>query len=747
MANSECRRKALVMVVILSLVGTTCWVVERPAAAQQSTAHDGVTLNDPFSHSVAVAASFAAKHDFPTGTNPRSVAVGDLNGDGKLDLAVANSNSNTVSVLLNTTASGVATPSFAAKQDFATGAVPWSVQVGDLNGDGKLDLVVANSSDSTVSVLLNTTAPGAATPSFAAKQDFATGAGPVSVTVADVNGDGKLDLVIANNSSSVSVLLNTTALGAATPSFAAKQDFATGSTPESVAVGDLNGDGKLDLATANFNANTVSVLLNTTATGATIPSFAAKQDFATGAFPVCVNVGDLNGDDKLDLAVANLGADTVSVLLNTTAPGAATPSFAAKQDFSTGTTPYSVTVGDLNDDGSLDLATANEGDNTVSVLINTTAAGAATPSFAVKQDFVTGAQPLSVTVGDLNGDGKLDLAVANYSSTVSVLLNTVTPTAANGSVSGTINDDTGKAVSGVTIALSGTESRETITDVSGSYHFDNVETNGFYTVTPARVDYSFNPANRNFSLLGAHTDASFTATANGDHLNAIDTTEFFVRQQYLDFLNREPDPPGFIGWVNTIRNCDVGDTSCDRVHVSEAFFRSQEFQERGYFVYRFYSSALGRKPDYAEFTPDLARVSGFLTNDQLEAAKVAFINNFMARTAFVAQYNDLSNAAYVDALLQIAGVSLSNRQALIDSLNNKTQSRAQVLRQVVESAEVYQKYYNQAFVVMEYFGYLRRDPDALYTNWIQVLDANPADSRHMVDGFVNSTEYRSRFAP
>jgi hypothetical protein len=84
---------------------------------------------------------------------------------------------------------------------------------------------------------------------------------------------------------------------------------------------------------------------------------------------------------------------------------------------------------------------------------------------------------------------------------------------------------------------------------------------------------------------------------------------------------------------------------------------------------------------------------------------------------------------------------------MIDSLNNGTATRAQVLRQIAESAEVYQKYYNSAFVVMEYFGYLRRDPDALYLNWIVALDANPSDSRRMVDGFVNSTEYRNRFVP
>lgn len=234
-------------------------------------------------------------------------------------------------------------------------------------------------------------------------------------------------------------------------------------------------------------------------------------------------------------------------------------------------------------------------------------------------------------------------------------------------------------------------------------------------------------------------------TVNGP--NPIDQTAFFVRQHYIDFLGREPDPPGFIGWQNVINNCPAGDITCDRVHVSGNFYQSPEFQQRGYFVYRFYPVSFGSKPDYVDFIPDLARVSGFLTETQLEAAKVAFVNDFVARPAFVTLYPaSLTPTAYVDGLLQSADVTISNRQALIDALTAGTKTRAEVLREIAESPEVTVKYFNQAFVVMQYFGYLRRDPDALYLNWIQELNST-GNARNMITGFVNSLEYRSRFGP
>ncbi len=259
--------------------------------------------------SSASSIAFATKTDFTTGSGPNSVAIGDLDGDGKPDLAVANSSSSTVSVLRNTGTSG--SIAFAAKIDFTTGIVPVSVAIGDLDGDGKPDLAVANLSSSTVSVFLNISSSGSI--AFAAKTDFTTGSGPNSVAIGDLDGDGKPDLAVANNgSASVSVYRNTGSSGSI--AFTAKTDFTTGSFPQSVAIGDLDGDGKPDLAVANRNSNSVSVFRNTGSSGSI--AFAAKTDFATGIFPASVAIGDLDGDGKPDLAVANFSSGDVSVLRN-----------------------------------------------------------------------------------------------------------------------------------------------------------------------------------------------------------------------------------------------------------------------------------------------------------------------------------------------------------------------------------------------------------------------------------------------
>jgi uncharacterized delta-60 repeat protein len=256
-------------------------------------------------------------------------------------------------------------------------------------------------------------------------------------------------------------------------------------------------------------------------------------------------------------------------------------------------------------------------------------------------------------------------------------------------------------------------------------------------------------------VLGTNFRVPITITdndTNGAVPNPIDSAAFMARQQYIDFLGREPDPAGYQAWQNILNNCppsgrDANGNFCDRIEVSAGFFRSEEFQSRGYFIYRFYS-AVGKIPSYNQFMPDFSKVSGFLSSQQLEDNKVAFVNEFMARSDFQNRYGATVNnpSGYVDALLVTLGlVNHPGRAGWIAGLTNATLTRAQVLRQVIESVEVYQKYYNEAFVIMQYFGYLRRDADISYLAWIQTMNDTGGDYRIMINGFLNSAEYRQRF--
>ena len=363
--------------------------------------------------------------NYPTGISPSSVAIGDLNGDGRLDLVTANiggdplgtpTPAGTVSVLL-----GNGGGTFSAATPYPTGSViPSSVAIGDLNGDGRLDLAVTNYGSpsslvpaGTVSVFL-----GAGGGTLAAATQYPTGTGlpgAQSVAIGDLNGDGRLDLAVANSSSSISVLLGQAGGGFLTLSPRALSPVNNFS---SVALADLNGDAKLDLAVTNYGSSpgdpgTVLVLL-----GNGNGTFGSPTVYPTGTNSSSVAIGDLKGDGRLDLAVANAGSNTVSVLL-----GNGTGGFSAATPYATGLGPDSVAIGDLNGDGRLDLAVANHDSNTVSVLLGNVGGG-----FQQQTQYPTGLGPSSVAIRDLNGDGKLDLAVANAdSNNVTVLLNDIAP--------------------------------------------------------------------------------------------------------------------------------------------------------------------------------------------------------------------------------------------------------------------------------------------------------------------------------
>ncbi|MCA1634028.1 MAG: DUF4214 domain-containing protein [Acidobacteria bacterium] len=243
--------------------------------------------------------------------------------------------------------------------------------------------------------------------------------------------------------------------------------------------------------------------------------------------------------------------------------------------------------------------------------------------------------------------------------------------------------------------------------------------------------------------------------------NPIDDAQFFVRQHYLDFLDREPEPAGFNDWVNTLNACPAGDTACDRVRVSSAFFRSDEFHLKGYYVFRFYKAAFGTLPFYEQVMPDMRAVTAPSTQE-VRQKKAAYAAGFVQRAEFQALYGSLSNEAYVSALLgrynlqSITTIDPQNPDAgsqitltaaeLTSQLNAGTLDRAKVLRAVVDSTAVSQAEFNSGFVAMQYYGYLRRTPESGgYSDWLRTIEANPADIRSMVNGFVNSTEYRRRF--
>ncbi|SFQ82333.1 FG-GAP repeat domain-containing protein [Hymenobacter arizonensis] len=349
----------------------------------------------------------AVAYNAGTNANPLSLAVADVNGDGQLDVLTANNGSSAVGVLLNT---GSGTFQAVVPYSTGTGSQPYAVAVADVNADGRPDVLTANYGTNSVGVLL-----GTGTGTFAVAVAYATGSGsqPVGLVVADVNADGRPDVLTANASTnSVGVLL-----GSGTGTFAAVVPYSTGpASPTAVAVGDVNADGRPDLVVAVSGA--VGVLLGT-GTG----TFQAMVTTTVSNSPGKLVLADVNADGRLDVVtVSDNGSGSAGVLL-----GSGTGAFAAAVSYATGsnTLPNGVAVADVSGDGRPDIITANPGNYTVGVLKNN-----GNGTFAAAQPFSAGSTipaPYDVVAADVNGDGRPDLVTANVSTnTVSVLRNTAT---------------------------------------------------------------------------------------------------------------------------------------------------------------------------------------------------------------------------------------------------------------------------------------------------------------------------------
>src|ERR1035438_4838981 len=330
-------------------------------------------------------ASFNAPKAYAVGSNPVSVAVGDFNQDGKPDLAVANRNNDTVSILL-----GNGKGTFLRVVNHPAGPSPNAVVVGDFNGDGRLDLAVANEGPNTISILL-----GNGDGTFKPPASYAAIVDSGFLAVGDFNGDGKPDLIVGgSNSNAVSVLL-----GNGDGSFQSPVVTTVGiSNPFPIAVGDFNGDGRLDFAEVAFNTQSVSILL-----GNGDVSF--QKPIGSTVYGVSnLVIGDFNGDGKPDLAAATAfslldgypyGFGFVSILLGNGKGG-----FRETVTRNVGGTPASMAVGDFNGDGRPDVAAVISASNDVSILLNPFGQAAQYPTGT------SGTSPSSVAVGDFNGDGK-----------------------------------------------------------------------------------------------------------------------------------------------------------------------------------------------------------------------------------------------------------------------------------------------------------------------------------------------------
>ena len=369
----------------------------------------------------AGAISWSTNHSFvlasspSVGKRPISVTTADVNGDGKVDLICANSTDNTLSVLTNN-GSG----SFGSNATLNVGFAPTCVIAVDVNNDGKVDLVCANSGSATISVLTNK-----GNGSFATSGTYGAGmpnSGPYSVVAADVNGDGSVDLISANwgTNNTLTILTNNGNGG-----FGYNATLGTLDSPKSVAAGDFNADGKIDLVCANtgYGGSASSSLTVFTNDGSGNFSVSSKPSLLQYS-PVSVTVADVNGDGKLDLISANSfnSQNTLTVLTNNGNGG-----FVLASTLVVSAGVNTVIATDINGDGKLDLICANASDNTLSLWLNVSGG-----NFIFSSTLSVGRAPQSVVATDVNGDGQMDLISANGNdNTLSILTNSEsqTPTA------------------------------------------------------------------------------------------------------------------------------------------------------------------------------------------------------------------------------------------------------------------------------------------------------------------------------
>jgi len=430
------------------------------------------------------AQSFASPVSYTVGSNPYDGALGDFNGDGKPDLAVANNSTSNISVL-----PGNGDGTFGSKTDYDVGQPAYGVVITDLNSDGKLDIVAETSFSLTegVSVLL-----GNGNGSFQPHVDylFSGLAQTSSILASDFNNDNKPDIVVINGSGD-SVFLGNGDGTLKPPVSYGSSNFAT-----SVAVGDFDADGKIDLAVSSYgfgNDGVVSIML-----GKGDGTFFPSVDYSSAAGPFSIVKGDFNGDSKLDLATANgQVVDRVSILL-----GNGDGTFGAPVNYAAGSLPFELSTGDINSDGKSDLVIAGNGGG-LSIL-----KGNGDGTFQKSVDFQGGNR--FATVFDLNGDAKPDIISAQGANSVAVFINQTGPH----NISGIVKDNNDVPLSDASVVLTGATPVVIITDATGTFAFNDLTAGQTYTVTSSKINYTFAPPNQTFNNLASNVVANFVGTLN-----------------------------------------------------------------------------------------------------------------------------------------------------------------------------------------------------------------------------------------
>jgi hypothetical protein len=624
-------------------------------------------------------------------------------------------------LLLMATSASAQSLNFAPPVTYPAGT-PYVVTSGDFNGDGKADLVAGDVSHSDLVMLLGN---GDGTLNTPATYHLAAAAHFLNAN--DFNRDGKLDLATANPyAASISIFF-----GKGDGSFEAPVNYSVGRFPTQIRAADFNRDGWLDIAVFGGNKD-VNVLL-----GSGNGAFQSPVSYAFSVLPGALAVGDANNDGVTDLIIGMRDVLSVNVLLGNGNGSFQTPLNSTSSASSNGTGPYSIVVGDFDRDGKLDVALADErlkiqkgnGDGTfkppsVNFLLRNTSA--------------------DLKSADFNGDGKLELVSAGVfsSGALQILL---------GNGDATFQDAGDQVMGSTSISV-------VVTDLNGD----------------TRSDLA---ANINNQLA--------VALVNVTPRNP-DKTDNFVHQHYVDFLDREPDVSGFGFWSNQIDGCGVNQQCVElkRINVSAAFYLSIEFQQTAYLVERMYktaygdasgSSTTGGAHDLAvpivrlnELLLDTQQIDrGVVVNESgwaavLENNKQNFFGQFVQRPRFSSQLpTSLTASQFIDKLNQNAGsvLSSSERATAIGLFAGATDTsnltaRAAALRQVAENQNLFKAELNRAFVLMEYFGYLRRNPNegqdtdySGYDYWLNKLNAFNGNfvNAEMVKAFITSGEYRGRF--